>query len=227
MFDMKHHPICDAEVIRIEEERVRVRIPQSNMAGEQLETEMYVTFYDNSYGLVTYLCQIAKDKQADHVGQDNMLYHVYECRLMKKESVVQRRNDYKIPFRLETKFYYKEEDGEIHEVEGTIMDMSAGGIFFLSKKQFHVSEQVAFPFSSEEAIVTLSCEILRIQDPNEYRKGEQFDPDMKGYGCRFLNLSSKEERMIRRFVLQEDLRLHKERKEKEEWQELGENEHGK
>lgn len=215
IFDLEHHPICDAEVIRTAEDFARIRIPQSNIVGECLETEMYVTFYDNSYGLVTYLCRISRDKEGNHIGKDNVFYNVYECRFLKQESIIQRRSDYKIPIQIETKFYYKNKEDVIGEVEGTIMDLSAGGIFFICKKRFDLLEQVSFPFSNKDNIITLNCEIIRTQKPSDYREDLMNQDGIYGYGCRFVELNPREETAVRRFVFQEELKIHREKKEQE------------
>ena len=98
-------------------------------------------------------------------------------------------------------------------VNGTIQDISAGGIFFISETLFDEGERFSFLFRRTAEPMRLECEVLRKQPYTG--RGNYVPGTMMGYGCRFVNMNDHKESAVRSYVFKEDLLARKREREME------------
>ncbi|MCI9198237.1 MAG: PilZ domain-containing protein [Lachnospiraceae bacterium] len=196
--------ICDVQVEMISD-TITLVFPEEiqNGAWENVN----IVFYDDKKGLVTYKCKLH-----DYKLRSERL--TAQCILGEEESVVQRRNDLKIrqiiPISIQA---FNSTTGEKMNVNGTIQDISAGGIFFISETLFDEGERFSFLFRRTAEPMRLECEVLRKQPYTG--RGNYVPGTMMGYGCRFVNMNDHKESAVRSYVFKEDLLARKREREME------------
>ncbi len=198
--------ICDAAVSDIREDSVLLTMEES--IAEIFAEENHVTFYDGTKGLLTYFCTFSDYKEF-YVSSDVINCSVH-CAIGEQLSVVQRRNDLKVPVDIPITVNFASRRERPINVPATIHNISAGGVFFTCRYKFRPGDFVNFSFSPKPGgtALLLTVHILRIQDRDILRKmigSEADDPALFGYGCRFSDLSSRDEAQVRTFVFRQDL----------------------
>lgn len=198
IYDLDKDHICDVRV-EMTNDTITLVFPEEIQEStlESLESAK-VVFYDEQKGLVTYdKCRLTDHKRRG----ERLLAH---CILGDEESVVQRRNDLKlrqiVPVSIQA---YDTNTGEKINVNATIQDISAGGIYFISEMLFEVGERFSFLFRRTAEPLRLECEVLRRQPYTG--RGNYLPGSMMGYGCRFINMNDRKESAIRSYVFREDL----------------------
>ncbi len=214
IYSLQNIFLCDATVSNIRENSVLLTMKDSS--ADFLTSEINVTFYDGIKGLVTYFCELSGYKEI--MTEPNVFISRVTCTLRKQLSVLQRRRDIKvhvnIPIRLS---YASRQDVEVN-VTGAIRNISAGGVFFTCHYTFLTGSVVEFSFSPRKDIapLLLRAEILRVQDRESLKNmldadihsgvnGSVVDTDLRGYGCRFVDISPHSEAQVRNYVFREDL----------------------
>ena len=196
--------ICDVQVEMISD-TITLVFPEEiqNGAWENVN----IVFYDDKKGLVTYTCKLP-----DYKLRSERL--TVQCILGEEESVVQRRNDLKIrqiiPISIQA---FNSTTGEKMNVNGTIQDISAGGIFFISETLFDEGERFSFLFRRTAEPMRLECEVLRKQPYTG--RGNYVPGTMMGYGCRFVNMNDHNVSTVQSYVFKEDLLARRRDSEKE------------
>lgn len=202
IYDLDKDHICDVKVEMIND-TITLVFPEE-IQDCTLESAN-VVFYDDQKGLVTYKCILMDYK---HRGE----HLLAQCILGEEESVVQRRNDLKIrlivPISIQA---ISSKTGEKINVNATIQDISAGGIFFISEMLFEIGERFSFLFRRTAEPLRLECEVLRRQPYTG--RGNYVPGTMMGYGCRFVNMNDRKEAAIRSYVFREDLLARKRERE--------------
>lgn len=202
IYDLDKDHICDVKVEMIND-TITLVFPEE-IQDCTLESAN-VVFYDDQKGLVTYKCILMDYK---HRGE----HLLAQCILGEEESVVQRRNDLKIrlivPISIQA---ISSKTGEKINVNATIQDISAGGIFFISEMLFEIGERFSFLFRRTAEPLRLECEVLRRQPYTG--RGNYVPGTMMGYGCRFINMNDRKEAAIRSYVFREDLLARKRERE--------------
>lgn len=202
IYDLNKDHICDVKVEMIND-TITLVFPEE-IQDCTLESAN-VVFYDDQKGLVTYKCILMDYK---HRGE----HLLAQCILGEEESVVQRRNDLKIrliiPISIQA---ISSKTGEKINVNATIQDLSAGGVFFISEMLFEIGERFSFLFRRTAEPMRLECEVLRRQPYTG--RGNYVPGTMMGYGCRFVNMNDRKEAAIRSYVFREDLLARKRERE--------------
>ncbi len=108
--------------------------------------------------------------------------------------------------------FYKGKSGRSYAVGEKIVirDLSLGGVGFYSNKVLLKKQKITMDFSGIKPKFTVEAEVLRREDgplPGDYRFK---------YGCRFLNVSGEEERVLCEFVLRAQLKKRRKLPEQEE-----------
>lgn len=198
IYSLENTHICDVQV-EMFNDAVTLIFPEEIQDG--LWEKVNVVFYDEQKGLVTYKCKLH-----DYKLRSDCL--TVQCSLGKEQSVVQRRNDLKIrktiPISIQTI------NGKT-DIDATIQNISAGGIFFTSETDFEEGERFSFLFNRTAEPVRLECEVLRKQPCTGM--GDHVPSTMMGYGCRFVNMNDHKESAVRSYVLKEDLLARKRERE--------------
>lgn len=210
LYDLNNRYLCDADVSDIAEDSVSLHF--SSPASDLLFSEVHVTFYDNVQGLVTYYCALSGYQE--FLTAPRTMGSSVICRLNQEISVIQRRNDMKVPVQLKTTLTVINSEDILTDVAATITDISAGGLFFTSRYSFYVGQTFSFFFDKNPPAFQLEAEILRVNkqepDTDSSSSADSRRPRkvLYGYGCRFIHLSPYKESIIRNFVYKRDLTLH-------------------
>ncbi len=202
IYNMEHEHICDVAV-EVRSEDITLVFPETIREGSW--EDVYVVFYDEIKGLLTYKCKLM-----DYKRRSSQL--TAKCILGEEQGAVQRRNDLKIRQIIPISIQATNKAGEKINVEATIQDISAGGIFFISDFLFEEGERFSFLFRRTTTPMRLECEVLRRQ-PYE-GKGNFSRDHLMGYGCKFVNLPENREAAIRSYIFREDLLVRKRERER-------------
>ena len=111
-----------------------------------------------------------------------------ECVILDVKQVVQRQKDIRVKVNMDMKFK-RCSDGT--EFFGTIGNLSAGGLYVITKVSLLKGERIGFSYNFRTLERPFEAEVLRVGQAGE--KGY-------GYGCRFLGLTDGGEAAIRGFV---------------------------
>lgn len=197
--------LCDAAVSHISEDSATLIVNRSN--ADLTLTEAHVTFFDSAKGLVTYSCELSEFKKSKRSTSNE--YYFTRCTVHEQLSVMQRRNDIKVPVNITVALSSKTHEGLLSNIPAKIWNISAGGIFFTSRQAFSIGDIVSFYFSDPDLpSITLQAEIIRVQEHRHLRKiigSEAKDTEISGYGCRFVHLPARAESKIRNYVFRQDL----------------------
>ncbi len=163
--------------------------------ADELETEVYVTFFDDVCGLVSYLCTLSSYKEVILPGYRN--YYSVECKLNQQVKVIQRRSDIKVKTDFPAEISYLDYEDEELWADITVKDMSAGGLFFTSTEELPIGQEFTFFFNQGTRPFLLTGVVLRMQETEE--------EELFGYGCKFIQLSAAKEAIIREFVFRQQV----------------------
>ncbi|MDR0986427.1 MAG: PilZ domain-containing protein [Ruminococcus sp.] len=146
--------------------------------------------------------------EVDLGSETQMNFHVGDGLALEE-----RRRFYKVPVDFYGTATFMIRDEEITPFEPPIpihfSDLNLGGIFFsCSSQEFVVGDQIQAVFIDGE--MSLLSEILRVQ--------KNPDDTIKGYGARFLTITSPQEERLSRFIFDCQLAERERRRKKEELQ---------
>lgn len=199
VYNLNNELLCEAEVTELSEDTATLQFPES--CDDILRSEVLVTFFDGIQGLVTCFCRLSDYKE--FYVQPNEQISTVQCEIGEETSVIQRRNDIKVPVEIETTVSFIGDKDEPQTADITIMDISAGGIFCVCKHYWYAGE--TFTFSLFGKHFSFEAEVLRHQDPGTYDNRFAKEDELHGYGCRLINLSAAAESFLRKYVYEQDL----------------------
>ena len=159
----------------------------------------HVIFYDPVNGLVTCKCRLSASVTLPG-GELCSL----RCEVQNRLATRQRRQDVKVPVQLNVMIHVSFEPGDTVRVPelgypATIENISAGGVFIRTALPLAVGRRIWFNLRQTGEELTLSAQVLRVENPTI-----QAGRGAYGYGCRFVNLLSRQETLLRSFVFQEE-----------------------
>ena len=93
---------------------------------------------------------------------------------------------------------------DLSYVAGTIRNISAGGLFFVTSRELRPGDRFVFVHKFKTDVCRVSARVLRVQ---ELQGGY-------GYGCQFMGLSPGEEADIRNFVYLKQIQRQMDRQKK-------------
>lgn len=201
IYTMNKKLICDALLTSYDE--VTATVFLSENVEKDINDTVYITIYDDVYGLLTYKSSLLKYSMTLPVN--NKYPYTAEFKLLELEDVLQRRGNVKVKTDFaclitltDSKFNIlslpdSDEDASyvVH-----VLDISASGILFSCKEKFKVGQLFTFDFTKGTLPVIIFGEIIRTQ--------KQAD-NTNGYGCRFVNISPSVESIVRGFVFKTQL----------------------
>lgn len=128
--------------------------------------------------------------------------------IIKTDDKQERRSYLKVKVQLKTKLlraFSMGRSGKSYAVNEIIQtrDLSLGGVGFYSNRIFFKKQKISIDFSYIKPGFIAKTEILR-KERGSFSNGYRFK-----YGCRFLNISSEEERVLCEFVFRTQLEGHK------------------
>lgn len=110
------------------------------------------------------------------------------------------KEDIKVDFRRDIRISYEDEGEEI-QVEARLIDISSGGVGLVSKKAFKVGQVLRIDTEILGIESLLNVQTLRREVMGRFYK----------YGCRFVEVNSREESAIRRAVYRLQIEDHRSR----------------
>lgn len=189
-------PLSRARVIEEKENVLQLFFRTSRLRNARLKT--IVDFYDGQKGLVRTLCELTLKKNPGYfeTGEPWM----GECVIMKVYEEFQRQKDIRAKVQISSEFAL--EDGS--HVAGTIRNISAGGLYFVTSMELRPGTRLAFSYRFKTDLCQVRAKVLRMQ---ELQGGY-------GYGCQFIGLSPNVEADIRNFVYLRQIQRQMERQKK-------------
>lgn len=199
--------LCDAHVSRITDSSALFTFDEPS--ADYLRSEVLATFYDNKMGLISCYCLLSCYKE--YVISPGIWNSSAVCTFGEVVTTLQRRNDLRVRVNIPTILSYADEAGSFSRAEGTVLDISAGGVFITCSREFSVGQIFQFFFKAGKKNLLLTAEVLRIHTSNQAERVSPAysDTDMTGYGCRFIHMTSYEESAVRSYVYQQDCKNKK------------------
>ncbi len=207
IYSVDHKFICNADVLGDVGETATLRLRE--LVDEFLTTEVSVRFLDDLKGMVYCTCYITRYEELfdDHL---DMVVGMAECEVVSQDNVVQRRQDVKVPTRIETTADFLDGDNKLKSADILILDISAGGFFCASLQEW--KEGQIFSANVLDDPSPFDCQILRVQKRDLYDDSFTNGELPFGYGCKFINLSGSKEAELRKYVYHEELRIRHSRR---------------
>ena len=188
--------------------RARVKVGRSGdimmiipTAAAYKPNSMYhVLFYDPVNGLVTCKCRLSTSVTLPG-GELCSL----RCEVQDRLAARQRRQDVKVPVQISVMIHASFLPGDTVQLPdigcpAVIDNISAGGVYFRMNTALPVGRKIWFSTRQFGEELTLSAQILRV----ERIQTQANQPEMYGFGCKFINLLSRQETLLRSFVFQEE-----------------------
>lgn len=189
--------ICQAHVNVSPMGSILFVIPRS--ATYKAGGNYHVVFYDPVLGRVTCRCRLSTAIPLPG-GELCSL----RCEILEQVAQVQQRQDVKVPLGATIMLHAVYQPGDVGRLpEGgspaTIVDISAGGVYLRTPMRLERGRRVWFDFMVGQEKMTLSAQILRADSAvlNKQQNQLQF-----GYGCKFVDLLSKHESILRSYIFQ-------------------------
>lgn len=177
---------------------------------ESLNADVLAVLYDETYGLMTYNATIISYRKKISKGFKTS----YTVRMVLGEliDIEQRRNNVKVKTNFTVTITMCDYEGNIQhgvdkkpvECAGTVRDMSAAGVFLIISEKFDVGQCFLFDFNKGSAPIRIQAEIIRVQN---------LEDSLTGYGCRFVDISSSKEAIVREYVFRKQLLERKTQKQ--------------
>ena len=128
--------------------------------------------------------------------------------IIKTDDKQERRNSLKVRVQLRTellKAFSMGRSGRAFAVNETIQtrDLSLGGVAFYSNRIFFKKQKVCIDLNLLKPGFIAKAEVLR-KEKGPFKNGYRFK-----YGCRFMNISAEEERVLCEFVFKIQIENHK------------------
>ena len=170
-------------------------------AAEYHANSLYhVLFYDPANGLVTCKCRLSTPVELPG-GQ----FQTLRCEVQDRVATSQRRQDLKVQVQINVMLHAAFQPGDTFMmpeigVPATIDNISAGGVYFRTATNLPVGRRCWFNLPGAGEELSLSAQILR----SEKVAPLPGSTESFGYGCKFVNMLSRQETLLRSFVFQEE-----------------------
>lgn len=188
--------ICQSRVSVSRTGDILLVIPRA--ATYKANSNYRVVFYDPVLGRVTCRCRLSASLPLPG-GELCSL----RCEVLEQLAQDQRRQDVKIPLGVNVMLHALYQPGDTVRapesgVPATIVNISAGGVYLRTSLLMAKGRRVWFDFQPGEEKLTLSAQVLRAENAS---LGQ--NQILYGYGCKFINMLSKHETMLRSFIFQQ------------------------
>lgn len=216
IYNLQEELLCTAEVVGDVENTAKLRMEGS--CEDILRTEVIVVFLDATQGMVSCMCSLSDYDETFDSVRGNVTSTV-NCRILEYRGEIQRRKDVKVYTKIQAYAEFIDEEdrdengkkGKKKFAEILILDISAGGMFCISRQQWKPKQKIALTLFRR---LPVEAEILRTQLPSTYNHemfSDRFSEEegFSGYGCRFINLTVAAEASLRKYVFQQEVLQHK------------------
>ena len=158
-----------------------------------------IVFFDPIMGLVTCQCLLSAPLMVEG-GRRSL-----RCRVLDQLFARQRRHDLKIP--LESEVTVRSESAAEgtcqREHKAKLRNISAGGVYLISKLPAGVGDLLSFTFHDTQQPIKLTGRILRVEQGVHPK-----DPGYQGYGCRFVDIPLRDESLLRSYIFKKEREMH-------------------
>lgn len=187
--------ICQARVSVSQRGQVLLVIPRS--AFYRPNAPYRVVFYDPVLGRVTCRCRLSASLPLPNSDLNSL-----RCEVLEQLAQDQRRQDVKIPLGENILLHAVYQPGDVGRIpEGgapaTIVNISAGGVYLRTSMLLEKGRRVWFDYRINNENLTLSAQVLRAENASLNQ-----NQILYGYGCRFINLLSRHESLLRSYIFQ-------------------------
>jgi len=186
----KKHPAIRAAVATAPTGGMLLSLPRSIELDTRKPTELLL--YDPIQGVVRCRCRLFAP-----VPMGEM--RAYRCEILETLSRNQRREDLKISIIIPTDVVYQD-----RTYPAAIHNISAGGALLVSSFAAQKGELLSFRFPKTSPPIPLTAKILRVD-----LRPPQVGKLSYGFGCKFVNLSTQNESLLRGYIFQEERRLYR------------------
>lgn len=198
VYDLEGTRLCLAQVQRGPMDSILVVTPDSL---DHRDYEMFrIVFYDPTLGVLTCRCELSAPLDLpDHMTS-------YRCEILERLHQEQRRQDVKVSVGREVTIHVARQPGDHVQVtkEGypaTVLNISAGGVYLRTTLPLQKGRRLWFDFKEAGEPIPLTAQILRVDDLSPHPAKQVY-----GYGCHFIDLSTRYESQLRSYVFREELR---------------------
>ena len=165
------------------------------------QDDFQVVFYDPVMGMVTCRCALSTPLElSNHLRS-------LRCTVVEQLAQDQRRQDLKVSVGVDVMIHVSNQPGDTVHVPkaghpATVENISAGGVYLRTDLPLKVGRHLWFDLHEMGGDApTLTAHILRV-DTSFSGPGKL----IFGYGCRFVDLTSRQESQLRSYVFQEERR---------------------
>lgn len=198
VYDLEGTLLCPASVQSGPMDGILVVTPDSL---NHRDHDMFrIVFYDPVLGVLTCRCELSSPLDLP----DHMIS--YRCEILERLNQEQRRQDVKVSVGRDVTIHVARQPGDHTQVTkdgypATVLNISAGGVYLRTALPLQEGRRLWFDFKEAGETIPLTAQILRVDDlsPHPAKK-------LYGYGCHFVNLSTRHESLLRGYVFQEDRR---------------------
>ena len=187
--------ICQARVSVGHTGQILLVIPRA--AAYKPNSPYRVVFYDPVLGRVTCRCRLSSSLPLPNSDLCSL-----RCEVLEQLAQDQRRQDVKVPLGENILLHAVFQPGDVGKIpEGgspaTIVNISAGGIYLRTPLLLEKGRRVWFDYRINNENLTLSAQVLRAENASM-----NHNQILYGYGCRFINLLSRHESLLRSYIFQ-------------------------
>lgn len=194
--------IAQARVVNADRENMGLIFDGDDI--DRLKTETVIVFFDGEQGLVTCRCRLSASVRVKE-GEKRKEHAMFmvPCQIDEQLGVEQRRRDLKVRTSFDMKIEFLDQEGDLVSVKGRAKDISAGGVGLESTEHLMDGQKFSFYFETATGSTRLNGEVLWCEDLSTKNS------PLYHYGCRFNNMTIRQESIVRRFTFQEQLKRRK------------------
>ncbi len=194
VYGTDNRPLANARVERTKDGGIMLFFQTQKLRSIRVKT--VVDFYDQVQGVIRSRCELVI--QHNIYGTKIKEPWMASCDILEVYDVYQRQKDLRIDVQIRAEF--RTDAGWFFS--GTIQNISAGGVYIVTKQALKKNDRFLFNYSFGSELVELKAKVLRVAGPV---MGNGI-----GYGCQFVGLAPEAEAAVRKFVYTKQMQKQKE-----------------
>ncbi|SFG24347.1 PilZ domain-containing protein [Oribacterium sp. WCC10] len=193
---------CNNGIVKFENDEYRVRVvtgldnnvalyfKEDNGLKDMWMKNAEVSFNDSVKGLIRARCDIMIHENPGFPIMPE--FWLGECEIKDVIEIVQRQQDIRVNVSLSVQF--TSETADRRPFFGTIINLSAGGIYMVTSESLTIGEELTFHYTFKNTERPFRLKVLW---------GKLENSGANGYGLQFMNLTEGAETAIRGYVFRE------------------------
>ena len=194
VYGTDNRPLANARVEIKQDGSIMLFFQTQKLRSVRVKT--VVDFYDQVQGVIRSRCE--RVIQHNIYGSKLKEPWMATCDLLEVYDVYQRQKDLRVEVQIRAEFR-TEATGWFFS--GTIQNISAGGVFIVTKQALKKNDRFLFNYTFGSELVELRAKVLRVTG---LVQGGGY-----GYGCQFVGLSKEAEAAVRKFVYTKQMQKQK------------------